>query len=138
MPWGAVKGWHLSNSEKSIIGDQKSIISARLFCTERSDLFQNYVDEYKLQPHQVSRKLSFIKNRAGLKKCIKVCIQKHELLFLGTSLLLSSLNFHSNFSTFHARGRLLTNSGLERLMQNRKRVPNVEFCDINRYQKIQL
>ena len=30
MPWGAVKGWHLSNSEKSIIGDQKSIISARL------------------------------------------------------------------------------------------------------------
>ena len=26
----AVKGWHLSNSKKSIIGDQKSIISARL------------------------------------------------------------------------------------------------------------
>ena len=31
MPWRAVKGWHLSDSEKSIIGDQKSIISARLF-----------------------------------------------------------------------------------------------------------
>ena len=31
MPWGAVKVWHLSKSEKSIIGDQKSIISARLF-----------------------------------------------------------------------------------------------------------
>ena len=26
-----MKGWHLRNSEKSIIGDQKSIISARLF-----------------------------------------------------------------------------------------------------------
>ena len=26
-----MKGWHLSNSEKCIIGDQKSITSARLF-----------------------------------------------------------------------------------------------------------
>ena len=32
VPWAAVnlKGWHLGNPEKSIIGDQKSIISARL------------------------------------------------------------------------------------------------------------
>ena len=34
----ALKGWHLSNPEKSIIGDQKSIISARLLVQESSQI----------------------------------------------------------------------------------------------------
>ena len=41
-------------------------------------------------------------------------------------------------SSFHARGRLPRKFGLERSIEKRKRGPNVEFCHINRPQKIQL
>ena len=45
VPWAAVnlKGWHLGNPEKSIIGDQNSIISARLFICHKHCKLQKWI-----------------------------------------------------------------------------------------------
>jgi len=64
-----------------------------------------------------------------------------SLFFLGTSkhvLFATVFILFFRIPVFHARGRLPRKFGLERSIEKRKRGPNVEFCHINRPQKIQL
>ena len=80
VPWAAVnlKGWHLGNPEKSIIGDQKSIISARLL---------DVCGVFYLANPQMGR--SPTKSRLTLSKAIKrqsiVRMSEHMDYYLKTS-----------------------------------------------------